>query len=166
MQTQVDHGAIKTGQLLTIAWLLAAYITGRWELMAALTAVFALTAVSARLGPLMLLYRHVLLPLRLARTDLRVDNPQPHQFGQAIGAIVAAIATYFLYSGQTGIGWGLVWLLTVLTAVSFMGWCAGCFTYYALNRMGIKGFFKHAPTDPDVFMGNRPRVREQPGSAE
>ncbi len=166
MQTEVDHGAIKTGQLLTVIWLIAAYITGRWELVAALTAVFALTSISARIGPLVLLYRFVLLPLRLARQDLRVDNPQPHQFGQAIGAVVAAIATYLLYSGQTNIGWGLVWLLIVLTAISFVGWCAGCFTYYLLNRLGVKGFFKQAPTDTEVFMGNRPKVRAQPPSAE
>ncbi len=156
-QTTVDHAAIKTGQLLSIALMLAALVTGRWQLIAALAAVFLITAIAYPLGPFVLTYRLLLKPLAIVSPDLRVDNLQPHLFGQAVGAASAAVAALALYMGHSYAGWALVWLLIVLTAISFKGWCIGCFLYYQLNRLGLRGFFAKKPTDNQVPLGARPR---------
>ncbi len=153
----VDHSAIKTGQLLAIATLVGAYLFNRWEPVAALAVVFLITSLFFEWGPFTLLYRLLLKPLFLVETDLRVDNTQPHRFGQAVGAVSAALAAAALYFGYSSLGWGLVWVLIVLTVVSFMGWCIGCFIYYQMNRLGLSGFFAHAPTDKKVVLGARPR---------
>jgi hypothetical protein len=159
MQTQstVDHAAIKTGQLLSIATLLVAQVTGRWELVAALAVIFLVTALVNPIGPFVLVYRLLLKPSGMVKPDMRIDNLQPHLFGQAVGAASAAIAAIALHAGHVYIGWGLVWILIVLTAISFKGWCIGCFLYYQLNRLGLRGFFAKRPTDKGVMLGSRPR---------
>lgn len=154
---QVDHASIRVNQLTGILVLSAAFVLQRWEPVAAMVGVYLLTALSLSAGPISLLYRLVLRPIGLVPSDLRNDHPEPHRFGQAVGAITAAAAAYLLVSGYALAGWIVVGLLVGLTAVSFAGWCIGCFVYYILNRVGLKGFFRHAPTDRDVPIGARPR---------
>jgi len=156
-QTTVDHSAIKTGQLLTIVTLLGAFILGRWELVAILAVIFLVTALIYPLGPFVLVYRLLLKPMGIVKPDMRIDNLQPHLFGQAVGAASAAIAALAVYAGFAYAGWILVGVLIILTAISFKGWCIGCFLYYQLNRMGLRGFFSRKPTDKEVVMSARPR---------
>ncbi|MCA9974174.1 MAG: DUF4395 family protein, partial [Anaerolineales bacterium] len=43
--------------------------------------------------------------------------------------------------GQTIIGWTLAWVVVGLAALNlFLGFCAGCFVYYQLTRLGVPGF--------------------------
>lgn len=156
-QVTVDHSAIKTGQLLSIAMLITALVLNRWELVGILAVFFLITALINPLGPFVLVYRLFLKPIGAVKPDVRIDNIQPHLFGQAVGAISAAIAAFALYAGYAYAGWILVFVLIVLTAISFKGWCIGCFLYYQLNRMGLRGFFAHKPTDKGVMLGARPR---------
>jgi len=157
MDTNVDHSAIRTGQILAIAVLAAAFVFDRWEPVAAQAAIFLVTALAFHFGPYTLVYRHLLRPLGLVQPDMRVDNTQPHRFGQAVGAVSAAAAAVLLYLDYAVAGWVLVGILVGLTAISFVGWCIGCFIYYQLNRLGVGGFFARAPTDRDVIPGARPR---------
>lgn len=154
---EVDHAAIRTGQLMVIVILLVAYIINSREMVSAIMLAFLLTTISTSIGPFALLYQFVLRPLNIVKPDIRLDNPEPHRFGQAVGIVVAALATYLLYTGNNEFGWGIVWLLIILTTISFAGWCAGCFTYYMINRLGVGGFFKNKPTDDSVFLGSRPK---------
>ena len=96
---EVDHSAIKTGQLFSILTLLGAYIFARWEPVAALALVFLITSLFFEWGPFALVYRFLLKPSGLVKPDLRTDNPQPHRFGQAVGAVSAALAATVLYLG-------------------------------------------------------------------
>lgn len=157
MSLPLDHAAIKTGQILSIAMLAVAYVMDRWEMVAALAAIFLITALAWEYGPFALLYRLVLKPVGVVKPDVRTDNLQPHRFGQAVGAASAAIAAVMLHQGHATAGWLLVAVLVALTAISFMGWCIGCFIYYQLNRLGAGGFFSHAPTDGSVPLGARPK---------
>lgn len=156
-QVTVDHSAIETGQLLSIAMLITALILNRWELVGILAVFFLITALINPMGPFVLVYRLLLKPIGVVKPDMRIDNLQPHLFGQAVGAASAAIAAFALYAGYAYAGWILVFVLIVLTAISFKGWCIGCFLYYQLNRMGLRGFFAHKPTDKGVMLGARPR---------
>lgn len=156
MSLPVDHAAIKTGQILSIVTLAISYILNLWTLVAMLAAIFLITALAWECGPFALLYRFVLKPVGLVKPDIRPDNLQPHRFGQAVGAVSAMIAAALLYFGQDTAGWLLVAILAMLTAVSYMGWCIGCFIYYQLNRFGLGGFFSHSPTDDSVPLGARP----------
>lgn len=154
---EVDHSAIKTGQVLSIVTLVGAFVFARWELVVVLAVIFLITSLFFEWGPFAIVYRFLLRPMGLVKPDLRTDNVQPHRFGQAVGAVSAAIAAAALFFNYATLGWVLVWVLIALTTVSFMGWCIGCFIYYQMNRIGLGGFFGHTPTDDRVVLGARPR---------
>ena len=153
----IDHAEIKMGQLLTMAISAAALVMQQtWPLML-LGGVFLLSGTLRSVSPFTLLYRWLVSPLQLMKSDYRLDNIQPHKFGQLIGALTVAIALGLIAFGQPMVGWGVVTVLIGLTFTSFAGWCVGCFLYFQLNRLGLRGFFQHSPTDKGVFPGVRPR---------
>jgi hypothetical protein len=151
----VDQNELRVNATLVVTVLVTAFVLSRWELVAFQACALFLTALHLSLGPYVGLYRHILRPAGIVKPDLRVDNPEPHRFAAMFGTIVASTATYFLVTGRSVAGWGLVWLLIALAAAGLAGWCAGCFTYYMMNRLGLRGLFKYGPIK-DTFPGARP----------
>jgi hypothetical protein len=87
------------------------------------------------------IYRSILKPAGLVKPDVIEDNPEPHRFAQGFGGTVLAAGVIALFLGQSLLGWALVWLVIALAALNlFLGFCAGCFVYYQLNRLGVPGF--------------------------
>jgi hypothetical protein len=151
----VDQNELRTNSALVIAVLWTAFVTDRWEIVAFQAGAMLLTALHLSLGPYVILYRTVLRPAGIVRPDPRADNPEPHRFASMVGTIVASTATYLLATGRSVAGWGVVWLLISLATTAVAGWCAGCFTYYMMNRLGLGGLFKYAPV-AGTFPGSRP----------
>ena len=55
--------------------------------------------------------------------------------------MVVALALLTLLLGYAVLGWALTWLVIVLAGLNlFLGFCAGCFVYYQLARLGVPGF--------------------------
>jgi hypothetical protein len=153
--TQLDQNEIRTQQALGPILLATAYVVGDWRLVAIQAGFLWLTALRYELGPWVQLYRRVLGPLRIVKPDLRPDNPEPHRFASVFGASVLSFAAYLLANGATVPGWALAWLVAMLGAIAFFGWCAGCFTYYVIHRLGAGGFFRRAPVEGTAFPGAR-----------
>ncbi len=151
----VDQNELRVNATLVITVLVTAFVINRWELVAFQAAALFLTAAHLSFGPYVALYRHILRPTRIVKPDLRVDNPEPHRFAAMFGTIVASTAAYLLATGRSVAGWGMAWLLISLASAGLAGWCAGCFTYYMMNRLGLRGLFKYAPVK-DTFPGARP----------
>lgn len=156
MAMQVDHAEIKLGQIFTMMMAVTAFALAEPKWLIALGGIFLVTGLFRPLSPFVLAYRHVVKPLGIMHSDYRLDNIQPHTFGQLIGAVTVLMAVALLYTGYSAAGWTVVWVLSGLTLASYLGWCIGCFMYYQLNRLGLKGFFRHAPTDRSVKLGQRP----------
>jgi hypothetical protein len=152
---EVDQTELRVNQFFTIIMFLTAFVLDRWELVALQSVIFGLAFLNLRFSPYVALYHYVLQPTGLIRSDFRLDNMAAHRFATMIGILVSSSAAYLLAAGYASIGWGLVWLIIVLAGIAFSGWCAGCFTYYMINRLGLKGFFKYAPIC-GVFPGSRP----------
>ncbi len=151
----VDQNELRVNSFFVVTVLVTAFVINRWELVAFQAGALFLTTLNLGVGPYVALYRHVLRPIGIIKPDLRIDNPEPHRFAAMVGTIVAATATYLLARGHGVAGWGTVWLLISLASAGFAGWCAGCFTYYMLNRLGLRGLFKYAPIT-GTFPGVRP----------
>jgi hypothetical protein len=139
----VDHSALRVNQACIISLLVLAFILDNVWLAAFVGLVMlAGTAVPA-LALFQQLYRRVLKPAGLVRPQLIADNPEPHRFAQGFGGVVVALAVAALLLNQPIIGWALAWLVVALAALNlFLGFCAGCFVYYQLNRLGVPGFSK------------------------
>lgn len=160
MARQVDHAEIKTGQLLTMLMSTLAFFLQDTSWLIALGLIFLVTALARPLSPFVLTYRYLIAPTGLMHSDYRLDNIQPHSFGQLIGAVTVGVVLLLHYSGFEWAAWSVVGVLFGLTLVSYLGWCIGCFLYYQFNRLGLKGFFRHAPTDRSVTLGSRPKTQQ------
>jgi len=141
----VDHSALKVNQAFIIAFLLLAFVLNSLWLVVFVAAVMLLGTAAPALSLFKGVYSRVLRPAGLVKPDVTPDNPEPHRFAQGFGGVVLLAALAALATGATVLGWALVGVVVVLAALNlFLGFCAGCFVYYQLNRLGVPGF-AHSP---------------------
>jgi hypothetical protein len=101
--------------------------------------ILALSALVPAIGPYRLVYRSILVPLRILKPKIVEDDPAPHRFAQGVGAVfMLASALVLLLSHEAALGWTLDLIVFVLSGLNlFVGFCAGCFVYYHLGRLGV-----------------------------
>lgn len=101
--------------------------------------ILALSALLPAISPYRLVYRHLLVPLHLLKPKIVEDDPAPHRFAQGVGAIFTLASALVLFLSQaTLLGWTLDLIVFVLSGLNlFVGFCAGCFVYYHLGRLGV-----------------------------
>lgn len=145
MTRKVDQSALKVNQAFIIAFLLLAFVLNTVWLVAFVGVVMLLGTAVPPLSLFKRIYQHGLKPAGLVKPHVITDNPEPHRFAQGFGGVVLAVAVLALLAGPTILGWALVGLVVVLAALNlFLGFCAGCFLYYQLNKLGVPGFV-HSP---------------------
>ena len=142
---QVDHSAIRVTQAFTIGMLLLAFIFNAAWLAAAVAVLNLAGALNPRLGLWRQIYLHLLRPSGIVKPYVIEDNPEPHRFAQALGALFVGAGLVLMLARIPALGWALVWLVIGLALLSlFLNFCAGCFVYYQLNKLGTPGF-RHSP---------------------
>lgn len=146
-ERRVDHSALRTNQAFIIALSVLAFVADVWPLATFVALVMAVGTIWPNAALFKAIYVYVLKPLKIARPDVRVDNPEPHLFAQGVGAIVLGLGTLAFLANSATIGWVLVWVVIALAALNlFAGVCVGCLMYYWFNRLGVPGF-KVAPIE-------------------
>lgn len=141
----VDHTALRVNQASIIALLTLAFILDSWIIAAFVGAVMLIGTAAPKLALFKQFYVRVLKPAGFLKPDVVVDNPEPHRFAQGFGGVVVALGVLALLLGATVVGWALAWVVIFLAALNlFLGFCAGCFVYYQLNRLNVPGF-EHSP---------------------
>lgn len=138
---KVDQNGLKVGQALTIGILLVGFVLDSWLLVALVAISQLLGAINAPLAPYKLIYTQWLKPAGIVKPNIIPDHPQPHRFAMLLGSIFNGIGTVALLLGAPIIGWVLVWVVIGLANLNFwLNFCLGCWMYYQLNRLGVKGF--------------------------
>lgn len=138
---KVDHAALRTNQMFIMLLLGVAFVLNSWPVVAFVAAVMLLGTAVPALGLFKLVYQYLLKPQGWVKPDVQVDNPAPHRFAQGFGGVVVLAAVVALVSGAAVVGWALAWLVVVLAGLNyFVGFCAGCFVYYQLHKLGVPGF--------------------------
>lgn len=101
--------------------------------------ILLLSALAPTIGPYRLIYRYILVPLHILRPRIIEDDPAPHRFAQGVGTVfLLASVLVLLLSSATILGWTLDLIVFALSGLNlFVGFCAGCFVYYHLGRLGI-----------------------------
>ncbi len=142
---KVDQSALRVNQAFIIALLILCFVLNSvWLVVFVATVMLLGTAVPA-LSLFKAVYSRALKPAGIVKADVVNDNPEPHRFAQGFGGVVLLGAIAALFAGATTLGWALVGLVVVLAALNlFLGFCAGCFVYYQLNKLGVPGF-AHGP---------------------
>jgi len=152
---RVDQTELKVMQSFVMLILAIGFVLNSWEVVASQMIIFGLTIISPMLNPFIGLYRSILRPLHIIEADWRVDNMAAHRFASMIGLALSTASVGLLTSGHELLGWSLIGLILVFGVLALRGWCAGCYSYYMINRLGAKGFFKHTPIGTQ-FPGARP----------
>jgi hypothetical protein len=146
---KVDHSALRTNQAFIITLLILAFVTDAKWLVAFVGAVMLLGTAFPKVALFKVVYLRLLKPLKIARPDVRIDNPEPHLFAQGVGGAFLTAATLAFIANAATVGWVLAWIVVALAALNlFAGICVGCLMYYWLNRLGVPGF-KYARIQPD-----------------
>lgn len=141
MVEMVDQSKIKTSQAITAILLLTAFVLDSWPLAAFVAAANLLGAAVPALSLFGQIYQRVIKPTGLVKPMIIPDHPEPHRFAQGFSGLCVAISAVLLASGLPLLGWLFSWMVIILAGLNvFVGFCAGCFTYYQLNRLGLPGF--------------------------
>lgn len=138
---KVDQAALKVNQAFIMALLILAFVLDSWPVVAFVALVMLLGTAVPQLALFKQIYLRLLKPMGWVKPQVIEDNPAPHRFAQGFGGVVVAAAALLLANGTAVWGWALAWLVVGLAALNFfLGFCAGCFVYYQLTRLGVPGF--------------------------
>jgi len=136
---RVDTHLAKFSQAGTVLLSALAFLLNQPIIVVITALILLLSALVPSISPFRIVYRFVVLPLHLMRPRIVEDDPAPHRFAQGVGAafLIASSLLLFLTSA-TAVGWALDLIVFVLAGINLtVGFCAGCFVYYHLGRMGV-----------------------------
>ena len=137
---RVDTHLAKFSQASTVVLSALAFAFQQPVIVLILAIIMTLAALfPTTVSPYRLLYRGIVLPLGLWKPRVVEDDPAPHRFAQGVGAVFLIAATLVLYlTTAYAVGWTLDVIVFVLAGINLtVGFCAGCFVYYHLGRLGI-----------------------------
>lgn len=138
---KVDHSALRTNQAFIAGLLLIGFVANSWMVAGFVALVMLVGTLLPEAGLFVRIYRHILRPGGIVKPDVIADNPEPHRFAQGFGGLVTLAGTVSLLLGFPIVGWALAWVVIILASINMLvGFCAGCFVYYQLNRLGVPGF--------------------------
>jgi hypothetical protein len=160
---KIDHSALRVNQATIIILSLISFIINiPWLIL--FVALFMIIGTIWKIPGFSFIYKYLLKPRGWIKTNILMDNPEPHRFAQGVGAVLMTAASTILLlwshvSSAEIIGWGMVWVVISLAALNlFAGFCVGCMLYYWFNRLQLPGFDKSPPKG--TIPGMRPKTRE------
>ncbi|HEY4385058.1 MAG TPA: DUF4395 domain-containing protein [Ktedonobacteraceae bacterium] len=136
---RLDSQMLKFSQGCVVVLTALAFLFSQPILVLLAALCLTLSALVPQASPFRLLYQRVIVPLHLLKPRIVEDDPAPHRFAQGIGAVFVIVATIFLLlTPAHTVGWVLDLIVFVLATLNFaVGFCAGCFVYYHLGRLGL-----------------------------
>ncbi len=136
---RVDTRLAKFSQAGTVLLTALAFLLNQPAIVFITALLLALAALLPAFSPFRILYRGIVLPLHLLRPRIGEDDPAPHRFAQGVGALLLIASSLVLYlTKASAVGWTLDLLVFVLAGINLtVGFCAGCFVYYHLGRVGL-----------------------------
>jgi hypothetical protein len=139
MVRKVDTTALKFNQACIVILTTLAFLLNQPYLVLGVGLVLALGTIAPQAALFKLIYLKVAKPMGLLKANLIEDDPAPHQFAQGVGALfLFASSTALLLFQAWFLGWSLAWIVIILAGVNLVfNFCAGCFVYYQLNRIGL-----------------------------
>ena len=136
---RVDTHLGKFSQGCTVLLTALAFVFNLPVLVLITAVVMAISALAPTASPYRLLYRGVVVPLGWLKPRIVEDDPAPHRFAQGVGAVFLFAASIVLFlTHAAAVGWALDLIVFALATINLtVGFCAGCFVYYHLGRLGL-----------------------------
>jgi hypothetical protein len=137
----LDYNVLKFNQISIITLTLLGFILNQPIFPVFVAAVLIAGSLNRDFALFKLTYTYVIKPFNLLMPNPIEDIPAPHEFAQLLGGAVLGIGSLLLFSGYSLLGWICAWVVIALAAANlFFGFCAGCFVYYQLRKLGVPGF--------------------------
>ncbi len=138
---RIDRNTLRTNQAFIVGFTVLAFVlgddVGRWIVLGT-GLVLAVGTIYRPLALFKQFHRKILLPAGLLAAAPEFEDPMPHEFAQAVGAVFLFGAAAALFGGASGLGWVLNWIVTALAFINLtVQFCAGCFVYFQLDRVGL-----------------------------
>lgn len=134
----LDQSALKFNQFSIITLTALGFILDRPVFPAFVAMVLIAGSLTPKLALFKLFYNYALKPARIIKPHMIDDAPEPHEFAQMLGGTVLALGVLFLLVGAPSIGWSLAWIVIFLALANLVfGFCAGCFVYFQLGKLGM-----------------------------
>ncbi len=138
MLKKVDTTTLKFNQASIVTLTLLGFLLNQSYFVLFVALVLAVGTIFPRAALFKQIYLKLLKPNNILKANLIDDDPAPHQFAQGVGALVLLASSILLALNTPILGWTLAWIVIVLAAANlFFGFCAGCFMYYQLDRVGL-----------------------------
>lgn len=136
---RVDTHLAKFSQASTVVLTALAFVFSQPVIVVITAIILGISAFAPRYSPYALLYRGILVPMKLLTPHPVEDDPAPHLFAQGVGMVFLLASSLLLFLTQvTALGWALDLVVFVLSAVNLtVGFCLGCLVYYHLGRWGL-----------------------------
>jgi hypothetical protein len=141
MSLRIDRNTLRTNQALIVAFTVLAFVVGdevgRWIVLGT-GLVLAVGTIYRPFALFKQVHRRFLMPAGILGAAVEAEDPLPHEFAQAVGALFLLASAAALFGGTTALGWALNWIVTALAFINLtVRFCAGCFVYYQLDRLGL-----------------------------
>ncbi len=139
--TLVDQHQIKFNMAMTASLLVIGFLLNSWIPVAIAIVCQFSGAAGLSFAPYRVLYTRLIVPGGLVKPDKIPDHHTPHRFAALVGGLFDLIGLILLLAGVTVAGWIFIAIVFVLSNLNlWLGFCAGCFMYYMLNKLGVPGF--------------------------
>ncbi len=138
---RVDRNTLRTNQAFIVGLTLLAFVIGQpagvWIVLFT-GLVMALGTIWEPLALFKQTHRRILKPAGILGPNVHPEDPMPHQFAQAVGAVFLLAATAALLGDAIALGWTLNLIVTALAFINLtVQFCVGCFMYLQLDRIGL-----------------------------
>lgn len=138
---RVDRNTLRTNQAFIVGFTVLAFVVGdevgRWLILGTGLVMF-LGTFDERLALFKQVHRRILKPAGILGADVKIEDPMPHQFAQAMGSVFLFAAFAALAAGALAVGWVLTFIVAALALLNLtVQFCAGCFVYFQLDRRGL-----------------------------
>lgn len=138
---RVDRNTLRTNQAFIVGLTVLAFVLGAdvgvWVVLGT-AAVMAAGTLDERLALFKQAHRRVLKPLGMLGSNIQAEDPMPHRFAQAVGAVFLFAAAAALFGDASLVGWTLNFIVTALAFINLtISFCVGCFMYFQLDRFGL-----------------------------
>ncbi len=138
---RIDRNTLRTNQAFIVGLTVLAFVlgaeVGRWVILGT-GLVLGLGTVHPAFALFKQFHQRLLRPTGILGPRVEPEDPMPHEFAQAVGAVFLLAATIALFADATTTGWVLSWIVTALAFINLtVSFCAGCFVYYQPDRVGM-----------------------------
>jgi hypothetical protein len=139
----VDQHQIKFNMGMTALLICTAWLFNSWMPSAIASLCMILSAANFVLSPYMLIYRGLMVPVRLIQPRIIPDDPMPHRFAALIGAIITGIGSILIWLKLYLIGWVFLGMVFTLQSINLLvNFCTMYYMYYVFSKIGVPGFNK------------------------